>query len=154
MKNHCACGSQEIASVCCQPLIEGIRLAETPEQLMRSRYTAFCLKNALYLVDTHHPSTCPKDLASSLLSTFDDTRWCSLRVLSSKVGGQKGAVEFAAFYQASGVEEPRQLRELSHFIKEEGRWYYLDGEHLPPIKLGRNDTCWCGSGKKLKKCHA
>jgi SEC-C motif domain protein len=59
-------------------------------------------------------------------------------------------VEFAAFYKNSKIE---QLHENSKFIYENGQWYYLDGILLDPIKITRNEPCWCGSIKKYKKCH-
>jgi SEC-C motif domain protein len=59
-------------------------------------------------------------------------------------------VEFIARYRdAQGFG---QLREHSTFQYIDGRWFYMGGRHLPPPKLQRNDTCWCGSGKKFKKC--
>jgi len=61
----------------------------------------------------------------------------------------EGVVEFAADYQGG------QLHERSRFLKEEGKWFYLNGDILPPVtaaKVGRNDPCPCGSGKKFKKC--
>ncbi|MEZ5505160.1 MAG: YchJ family metal-binding protein [Gammaproteobacteria bacterium] len=51
------------------------------------------------------------------------------------------------------MEKEGTLHERSRFVKEDGRWFYLDGEMLPLPSPGRNDPCWCGSGQKFKKCH-
>lgn len=115
---------------------------------MRSRYSAYVLKNSVYLRNTWHPSTCPADLNIG----NDDTPWQRLVIITTGKGGegdQEGVVEFAAFYQGG------QLHERSRFLREGARWYYLDGELLPPHtteKAGRNAPCPCGSGKKFKRC--
>jgi len=149
----CVCGSQKPAPQCCQPLLDGKVKAATPEALMRSRYAAFCQGNIAYLIATHHPSQRQPDDAQTLQATIATTEWLGLQVLHAAPTAktdQIGFVEFAAFYQRGTFG---QLHERSKFIKEDEQWYYLDGELLPPITLGRNDLCWCGSGKKYKKCH-
>ncbi len=107
---------------------------------MRSRYSAYVLKLSDYLLDTWHASTRPLNLDIS----SDDTPWLRLLIIAT----ESEHVEFAAFYRGG------QLHEKSRFVNEEGRWYYLDGEVLPPIeeKVGRNAPCPCGSGKKFKRC--
>ncbi|MEZ4712488.1 MAG: YchJ family metal-binding protein [Caldilineaceae bacterium] len=146
-ENSCPCGSHKKYAECCQPLLDGIALADTPEQLMRSRYTAFHQGNVEYLFTTHHPSEREPGEQRTLTETVTKTEWCSLRVLEA-IGN---SVEFAAFYRYDGAL--KQVHEKSTFVCEDGRWYYLHGVHLDDIQLGRNDPCWCGSGKKLKKCH-
>ena len=144
----CPCGSQKSYGQCCAPLHAREYTAATAEALMRSRYSAYVLKNTDYLAATWHPSTRPTvlDLAS------DGTAWQRLAILATQHGGaddDTGTVEFAAFFSGG------QLHERSRFVKQEGRWFYLDGEILPPLvqaKVGRNDPCPCGSGKKFKKC--
>lgn len=91
--------------------------APTAEALMRSRFTAFALGNAEYLLATWHPSTRPTDLQLDA-----DTRWYRLDILSTSGGGpleKAGTVEFEAFYRGGSQ------RELSSFLKEAGRWFYL-----------------------------
>jgi SEC-C motif-containing protein len=123
-------------------------VAPTAEALMRSRYSAYVLKNSAYLNDTWHPSTRPVALDVS----SDDTEWRRLEVVGTEKGAEtdsEGVVEFAAWFQGG------QLHERSRFVREEGRWFYLDGEILPPHqqeKPGRNAPCPCGSGKKYKRC--
>lgn len=131
---------------------------------MRSRYSAFCLGKIDYLLATLAPQSRQPDDAKGLQQTMKQTRWLALQVLGTGTEGGYDWVEFAAFYQnrssqdasAPHSHEDRradgQLHERSQFIHQEGRWYYLGGRILPPIKWSRNDPCWCGSGKKFKKC--
>jgi len=114
---------------------------------MRSRYSAFCTGNVNYLIATRHSSQRAAADRQTLAQTIAETKWLSLRVLHAS----ESQVEFVAFYQSQG--QLSQLHERSNFVSESGRWFYVDGVHLPPIKLERNDPCWCGSGKKLKQCH-
>lgn len=115
---------------------------------MRSRYSAYVLHLGDYIKATWHTSTRPAVLDIS----NDATQWLRLEVISARdgsAGDSEGSVEYAAFFHGG------QLHERSRFVKEEGRWFYLDGEILPPVaaaKVGRNDPCPCGSGKKYKKC--
>ncbi len=150
----CPCNSQKPFTRCCQPLVEGGAPALTPAALMRSRYTAFCRGNIDYLIATHHPARRQPGDRQTLQKSIDSTEWLGLLVLSAAPPGPAesvGFVEFAAFYKKHG--ELQQLHERSQFIKENGRWFYLQGEILPPVILQRNDPCWCGSGKKTKHCH-
>jgi len=67
-----------------------------------------------------------------------------------------GEIEFIAVYEEN--HQLFQLCENSTFIKENGRWFYLNGtiansDKAHQVRLGRNDPCWCGAGKKFKKCH-
>jgi len=115
---------------------------------MRSRYSAYVLKESDYLRDTWHPSTRPAVLDIS----SDDTRWQRLEIIATQggaAGDAQGMVEFTAHYRGG------QLHERSRFVHDEGRWFYLSGEILPPLqeaKPGRNTPCPCGSGKKYKRC--
>lgn len=118
---------------------------------MRSRYTAFCRGDVDYLIATHHPSKRQGDDRQSLSQTIAMTEWLGLRVLHSGATDDVGTVEFVAFFNAQGT--PSQLHERSEFVRQAGRWYYLQGKLLPPIRIERNDPCWCGSGRKYKKCH-
>ena len=74
------------------------------------------------------------------------------RTLPPPPSDGEGFVEFKAYSQHNGIEQV--MHERSRFLKEEGLWYYVDG-HFPEEaaqKVGRNDPCFCGSGKKFKKC--
>ena len=168
----CPCGSQQAYNTCCQPYLLGNANPATAEQLMRSRYTAFYTENVDYLIATHHPSKRKPDDREQLAQTIQQTDWLALRVLKMEddpATPSRGSVEFVAFYQERRIslepdfaldvpaverDSPQQLHEKSEFIKEQGQWFYLQGVSLAPIKISRGSPCWCGSGKKLKQCHA
>ncbi|MAK71971.1 MAG: Zn-binding protein [Idiomarina sp.] len=117
----CPCGSSKGYSTCCQPLHQNIQLAQTPEQLMRSRYSAFVLKLNQYLLKTWHPQTRPKTL-----NLDDQPHWVKLQILSSEKTANSGKVHFRAFYNEQG--EIGFMEELSDFICENGQWFYVSGK--------------------------
>ncbi len=132
---------------------------------MRSRYSAFHEGEIDYLIATLHPSKRQATDRESLARTVSTTTWTGLRILAVEGGTEgedTGQVEFVAYHSEAGgaAKHPdrvtKELHERSRFVKEDGRWLYLSGIHenlLPVPKPGRNDPCWCGSGKKYKKCH-
>jgi SEC-C motif-containing protein len=104
-------------------------------------------------MSTHHPSKQNASNRNQLKRTIHEIKWLGLKVLKTEIdptNPQIGFVEFAAFFENS---ETGQLHEKSKFVHENGNWYYLDGEFMPPLVFGRNEPCWCGSNKKYKKCH-
>ena len=141
----CPCGSQVNYQKCCQPYHLG-ELAATPEMLMRSRFTAFVFKLEDYLRFSWHTTTQPLDLNLS-----DSPDWVSLRILDSKEQGNKEQVHFQAINRLTTGWG--YLEEVSDFIKDSGRWYYLTGQPKEGVlKPKRNEPCPCGSGKKFKTC--
>lgn len=151
----CPCKSSKPFNACCGPFLCGKAAAGTPEQLMRSRYSAFCLKKADYLIQTRHPSKRTPQDREQLVRMFRSTRWEGLKVLNTQAGEclqDQGLVEFAAFFQTDAGAG--QLHECSRFVRENNAWFYVDGDILPPLTFKRNEPCWCGSGKKYKRCHA
>ena len=89
---------------------------------MRSRYAAFAVGDAAYLLRTWHPSTRPR-----LVDLDPDQRWTRLDVLGTSGGGlldTEGTVEFVAHYVVEGHRD--SLREHSRFVRVDGRWSYLD----------------------------
>ena len=93
---------------------------------MRSRYTAFVLGEAAYLLATWHPDTRP-----SRVRLDERQRWLGLQVRATTAGGEDdttGTVEFVARFKIDG--RGTRLHEVSRFERVEGKWYYLDGEHL------------------------
>jgi SEC-C motif-containing protein len=157
LDKQCPCQSGKMYTQCCAPFICGETLPSTAEKLMRSRYTAYTQGNSSYLIATWHPDTVPLDLS------FDGNtvNWKSLSILSTELGQQtdhEGKVEFEARFQAGN--QTSCMRENSRFTKVDARWYYVDGEvdRAPnktvasPRKVGRNEPCSCGSGKKFKRC--
>lgn len=121
----CPCGNSLSFEQCCQPLLLGQKQAETAEQLMRSRYSAFTQQHWAYLRQTWHPSTCPTDLEDE-----HPPQWCGLQVLSHLAviddDENQSEVEFVARYKING--RAFRLHERSRFLREEGRWWYVDGD--------------------------
>ena len=121
----CPCGSNKAYNLCCAPYIEGMKRAQTAKALMKSRYTAYVIKDEEYLTKTWHPSTRPKDLSLAQ----DKTQWQQLKILNTKRGklaDKKGWVAFAAFY-LDEKEEQGVLKEESMFVREAGQWFYHSG---------------------------
>lgn len=120
---NCPCLSGEQYGVCCGRFHSGRAEAATAEQLMRSRYTAFALLDTGYLLRTHHPDTAPAELVLD-----PDMEWRRLDIVSTGRGGPldtEGTVEFKAYYRHGS--ERGILHEASRFVREGGRWYYVDG---------------------------
>jgi SEC-C motif-containing protein len=91
--------------------------------LMRSRYSAFVLCNEAYLLATWHPSTRPESVPFA-----PNVKWLGLRIIESRVTGEASAeVEFVARSRASNAAAVR-LHERSRFVRESGRWFYVDGD--------------------------
>ncbi|UXY13093.1 YchJ family protein [Kosakonia sp. ML.JS2a] len=149
MSQSCPCGSALEYSLCCQPYLSGAQHAPTPSHLMRSRYTAFVLRQAEYLIKTWHPSCGAEDFRQHIESGFAHTTWLGLTVFEHACGenDNEGYVSFVARFSEQG--KPGAIIERSRFLKENGQWYYIDGARP---QFGRNDPCPCGSGKKFKKC--
>lgn len=148
--DSCPCCSSMLYKSCCQPFHRGSLTASNAEQLMRSRYSAFCLGDIDYLQVTLHPNHRRKDDKVELENTVQRTNWLGLKIIAHKPGLEEATVEFVAFFNGQPFE---QLHEFSRFKKVAGQWLYTDGDVLPAIKLSRNDSCFCNSKKKFKKCH-
>ncbi len=118
---RCPCLSGNPYRECCGPLHAGAP-APTAERLMRSRYSAYSLGDTPYLLHSWHPSTRPESLELD-----PGIRWYRLDILGTVAGGPldtSGIVEFSARYTTEdGVG---QQREVSRFVRENGRWLYLD----------------------------
>lgn len=123
---RCPCGSGLPLDECCGRLHDGTATAATAEQLMRSRYSAFALGEAGYLLATWHSTTRPRSLALD-----PDVRWTALEVLATTGGSllaAEGTVEFRAHYRVAGRSGAQH--ENSRFAREDGRWRYVDGVSL------------------------
>jgi SEC-C motif-containing protein len=122
----CPCGLRLPYAACCGRLHAGQATAATAEALMRSRYSAFAVSEAAYLLRTWHRATRPPQVR------FDpDDRWSRLDILGKTGGGlldAEGTVEFTAHYRHRGVA--RTLHENSRFVRDAGDWAYLDA--APP----------------------
>jgi SEC-C motif-containing protein len=124
---------------------------------MRARYTAYVVGDVAYLERTHHPDTLdtfdPEDAAAwSKAST-----WLGLEIVEAPSPTRdEGFVEFKARFSQHGSVQVHHER--SRFVRDGGRWYFESGDRLMETirrstpKVGRNEPCPCGSGKKYKKC--
>jgi len=160
MFSRCPCGSKKSYASCCEPLIKGARKAETAEELLRSRYTAHVKAEVDYIVNTVHPSKRKGLNKAEIREWAENTRWKGLQIMSTDGGGagdNEGKIEFTAHFTDNG--ENKEHHELSHFKKKNDEWYFVDGKAVSAptvtrssLKVGRNDPCPCGSGRKYKKC--
>lgn len=139
----CPCGGPALDR-CCGPYLAGAALPPTAEALMRSRYTAFTLKDEPYLLATWHASTRPQE---PLIDDKEAIRWLGLEIKSALRLRQRKAelpddpgspsgtperdtVEFVARFKTGG--RAHRLHEVSRFVREPdadgvARWFYLDG---------------------------
>ncbi|TDF41734.1 nucleic acid-binding protein [Alteromonadaceae bacterium M269] len=151
MKCYCCSGLEY--DQCCQKFLEGNAIPSTPEELMRSRYAAYCVLNFQYIVDTYATSVRKEITLQDIEASAQGTRWTALNVVSSESSGTKGQVQFKAFYRLSSSFYV--LHELSDFVKEGNRWFYSTGiiqEDSGELKVQRNSPCPCLSQLKYKRC--
>lgn len=106
---------------CCQPLHEGTRTAPSAEALMRSRYAAFTMENSAYLMATWHSSTRP-----SLINFTPGQEWLLLRIIAAASDGDHATVEFTA--RSRIADRSHMLHEVSRFVRDNGQWFYVDGD--------------------------
>ncbi len=171
---NCPCQSGLSYENCCEGFLKGSKLPETAEQLMRSRYTAFTKVDTDYLKKTLASESRQDFDANATKEWAATAKWKGLKILSTEKGGaddKKGTVEFVATYETEG--QGLEHHETAQFRKSDsGQWLFVDGDshthkegeghhahHEKPQtvqrespKIGRNDPCVCGSGKKYKKC--
>lgn len=158
--SKCACGSGIDFTDCCAPYLEGKKQVLTAEALMRSRYTAYVVENIDYIDESHHPDFGKDFDKAEALKWAQDSDWQGLEIIQTEKGqkdDKEGMVEFVAKYKLEG--KLAQHREIAQFQKHKDKWFYTEGtivgaqpiERIGP-KVGRNDPCHCGSGKKYKKC--
>lgn len=123
MSTPCPCGRPATLADCCGRYLAGAP-APDAESLMRSRYTAYVLQDAPYLLATWHPDTRP---ASLDLKSDAPTKWLGLSVKGhAQADDSHATVEFVARYKVGG--RGFRMHEISRFEKVDDRWYYLDGE--------------------------
>jgi len=120
----CPCGGTKKYADCCGRYMDGKETAATAEALMRSRYTAYTLSREDYLLATWHTSTRPEKLG---LSEEAQSKWMGLQVKRHEQTDDTHAiVEFIAKYKING--RAFRMHEVSRFVSEDGRWFYVDGE--------------------------
>lgn len=118
----CPCGLSATYGECCGRFHTGAAAAPTAERLMRSRYSAFVVRDAAYLLRTWHPDTRP-----SRLDLDPAQRWLGLTILETSEGSAfhtTGTVAFRARFAYRGAEDA--LHEHSRFVRQDGAWVYLD----------------------------
>jgi SEC-C motif-containing protein len=189
VNQKCFCGSNKDFLSCCQPFIDRNVNQEvnqqtfpiTPEQLMRSRFSAYAVGNAQYIYDTYAKTSKASQSVKEISDWSKACTWIALQIHSVKNSGTKTTesseqfVEFSAFYITNDIL--CELRENSRFVLEcitgEGssenesqdlQWCYIDGdiiEHCELKTIKRKDLCPCNNystawtikkGKKFKQC--
>lgn len=158
MKN-CYCGRPVEFEKCCAPYIKGTMNPSTAEDLMRARYSAYVMDDIDFIESTHSLEKRDALDVEETRKWASESEWLGLEILGTTKGGQDdtvGTVEFKALYSQNEISY--EHHELSTFKKIEEKWYFEHGEIIPATvvregkKIGRNDPCSCGSGKKYKKC--
>lgn len=126
MSEVCVCGSGKVFQKCCGRFLNKNQLAKTPEQLMRSRYSAYALGGyGEYLLKTWLPSMAQGLSVVELSQKSND--WIRLEVLDKSQQGDNGTVVFNAYYQhADGTEQ--SMHEKSIFKRIKGQWLYVGRE--------------------------
>ena len=154
---QCPCGSGSSLAQCCEPYINGDNLPPTPEALMRSRYTAFTLEDIQYIKKTMKGKALLKADIDETSAWMEQCKWLNLEVVNTQSKNPKlGIVHFIATYEQNS--QIHKIEEISEFKKINNKWFYTQGRQLKNIdnhakpKVGRNDPCSCGSGKKFKQC--
>jgi SEC-C motif-containing protein len=151
----CFCGLDKSFQECCGAIISGEKIALSPEELMRSRYSAYAVADGSYLVKSATKENRYGDDVSLIEEFCKNVKWLKLEVLhaGASIGVEEneinGVVEFKAYYLEN--TEIVLLHERSDFIKNDGIWEYDKGSFINS-KIERNDLCPCGSGLKYKKC--
>lgn len=156
--SSCHCGSGLSYDACCEPIINGTTQADTPEKLMRARYSAHVAVKTDFLFASTHPDHRQGYDHQGTGDWAAKSEWHGLEIIAAgNVGAEDktGQVEFIASY--NDHEGAHRHHELAQFEKLDGTWYFCDGTLVKPrplsvTKIGRNDPCSCGSGQKYKKC--
>lgn len=156
----CPCKSGRPFGECCGPVIAGASRAETAEALMRARYTSYVTGDIEFLKTSATQEVREQFDEEASKAWSAAAEWHGLEILKTEKGQKgdhTGVVEFRALYTANG--EFCNHHEISTFVRDDEGWKFEDGELIgetPTVreepKIGRNDPCPCGSGKKYKKC--
>lgn len=147
----CPCGQPDYTQ-CCEPFHLNKANAQTAEQLMRSRYSAFALQQIDYLIATTATGQQALLDRTALESWSKQNTWQRLEVLKhiAKVDKNHACVEFKAYYHDGQHDQIHH--EISYFVQLNQRWYFLDP--TLDMNITMKQACICGSGKKFKQCCA
>lgn len=122
-QEKCHCGSGKNFTACCEPFINRTEKAPTAEALMRSRYSAYAICEADYLLATTHISERKYHSKSEILNWANSNQWQRLEIINAT----ENTVEFKAYFLDSALQ--KQIHhEFSTFKFENGSWFYVDGE--------------------------
>lgn len=153
----CPCGSEKTYAKCCKPIVTMRKKAKTPEELMRARYSSYVKSDLAFTEQSMHPEVRGTFEKNKAEEWANNSEWLNLEIIETEeINETTGTVEFKAYYNFG--EEKIEHHELSTFKKEGKEWFFYDGKIInEPVKntepkVGRNDPCPCGSGKKYKKC--
>ncbi|MBU5617224.1 YchJ family protein [Psychrobacter sp. TAE2020] len=147
-------------SDCCQPYHDAVDennsddpntvKADSAERLMRTRYSAFVLQKADYIVKTTVPAQQTLLDIKDIESWAQETDWAGLEIVKHlpKLGKGHAQVEFKAYYNSA--EGIKAHHELSSFVRIDERWYFLDP--TVAMTISQKQPCLCGSGEKFKRC--
>lgn len=128
INDNCPCQSGKRFRQCCGLFLNQSKKAKTPVQLMRSRFTAFYLGGfGDYLLATWSPDRVQGMSAESLSERT--VEWVNLEIVSKSQQGDKGIVEFKAYFKDDG--EIAMHHEISNFERVNGCWLYVDGDVRP-----------------------
>jgi SEC-C motif-containing protein len=165
---QCPCGSDTNFKQCCFLLINQNKKAESPEQLMRSRYSAYATKSVEYIYQTYAESSKTLQSINEISEWAKETKWLRLSINSvseyltindedtsnpHESQHNTPTVTFSAYYHHQG--KYCLMKETSRFIVEDNQWRYLNGEvsiNEELVTPKRNDRCFCHSNKKFKQC--
>ncbi|MDD2600892.1 MAG: YchJ family protein [Kiritimatiellae bacterium] len=160
MSEFCPCGSKLTFCQCCEPFLLETKKPKTPTQLMRSRYTAYAMGAVEFLYKTSSAKVKKEFDADNSRKWAESAKWTGIEILkesNGKADDTTGSVEFIAHYTVNETEFNHH--EKADFEKINGEWLFMDGKIFGPEparrsepKVGRNEPCACGSGKKFKKC--
>lgn len=155
----CPCGLSAAYEVCCGAYINGPSTPQTPEALMRSRYTAYSQANIDYIKKTMRGKPLMGFSETNATNWAKQVNWLGLRVIQAYLDSEntnKGYVEFIAQFEENN--QPQVIHELSEFECDNGTWFYVDGKTPQKSRkqfkqtISRNAPCPCGSAKKYKNC--
>lgn len=121
----CYCGSDMSFEKCCEPILSGKLKATTAEVLMRSRYSAYAIHNADYLIATTHSTTIATHSKDEILYWATSNQWQRLEIIRAT----STTVEFKAFYFNSN-KQLQVHHEHSRFVEENSEWMYVDGDYF------------------------
>ena len=156
----CYCGSNLSYNACCEPFILAVKQPDKPEQLMRSRYTAFATRNITYIQNTMTGLALQQFSFSEAMRWSCSVEWLGLQILRANdcMVLNSAYVCFRAYFREQ--QSVCGLYEKSEFKRVRGAWFYTKSlchridkmEFNPSETVSRNDLCPCQSGRRFRKC--